>query len=87
MKIRKKCANCTYIFDVEKDTKKEIKCPKCGSNAIDDYDINLIRKQYLPTFKITPMPPNDDVWPWNLWKWKPIKYWCGRKRVRQQIKK
>ena len=34
--IRKKCANCGFIFDID-IYEKGIKCPKCDSNALDDY--------------------------------------------------
>ena len=95
-KVRKKCANCGYIFDamVEdsipiKGTKKELKCPKCGSNAIDDY-----KKPYFPDEPWRPIPPFDpkpDIEPYKPWipsePWRiPItpdpwprrryKYWC-----------
>lgn len=38
------CANCGYVFDVN-DMEVDIKCPKCGSNACDDY--KLIVKKWL----------------------------------------
>ena len=55
--IRKKCANCGFIFDVTV-TSKKLKCPKCRSNAVDDYNIF----KYNPTY--TEPKQND---------WKPLK--------------
>ncbi len=78
-KIRKKCANCGYIFDVEEGTKKELKCAKCGSNAIDDYkDVPCNPfKPWKPTPNIEPYEqpspwkpmPDDGWWPSKHWRW------------------
>jgi len=86
-KIRKKCANCGYIFDVEEGTKKELKCAKCESNAIDDYEVGLYKpsKPWKPTPNIDPYDPyqprkpkpDDDWWPTTPWTWIPhYRYWC-----------